>query len=96
MACFPGSSGSPIFILDQNGYTDKKGTHYIGKSRFILLGVLFQGPTIGVNGDISVVDVPTQQRAIVQSRMMMNLGYYIKSYEFLAFKPMLKKFIDGE
>ncbi len=24
MACFPGSSGSPIFILNENGYTDKK------------------------------------------------------------------------
>lgn len=96
MACFQGSSGSPIFILDKNGYADKMGNQYWGKNRFILLGVLFQGPTIDINGDISIVDIPTQQRAIVQSRMMMNLGYYIKAYELLAFKPMLKKLIDGE
>lgn len=96
MACFQGSSGSPIFILDKNGYADKMGNQYWEKNRFILLGVLFQGPTIDINGDISIVDIPTQQRAIVQSRMMMNLGYYIKAYELLAFKPMLKKLIDGE
>ena len=48
MACFPGSSGSPIFILDQNGYTNKKGTHYLGESRMIFLGVLFAGPTMNI------------------------------------------------
>ena len=66
--------------MDKNGYADKMGNQYWEKNRFILLGVLFQGPTIDINGDISIVDIPTQQRAIVQSRMMMNLGYYIKAY----------------
>jgi V8-like Glu-specific endopeptidase len=96
MACFPGSSGSPIFILDQNGYTNKKGTHYLGESRMIFLGVLFAGPTMNINGQITIVDIPTQQHAIAQSQTMINLGYYIKAYELLKFREIIKNDIDED
>lgn len=43
-ACFPGSSGSPIYILNENGYFDKNGTRYIGGSRIVLIGILFSEP----------------------------------------------------
>lgn len=29
IAAFPGSSGSPIYILNENGYSDKKGNTYL-------------------------------------------------------------------
>lgn len=96
MACFPGSSGSPIFILNQGSYTDKHGNSYWGNSRVIFLGVLYAGPTMNVNGQISIVDIPTQQRAITQSKTMINLGYYIKSYELLEFKTAIKKDLDED
>lgn len=48
MACFPGSSGSPIYILNENGYVDKNGTHYLGGNRIILMGILYAGPQYNV------------------------------------------------
>lgn len=90
MACFPGSSGSPIYILDENGYSDKSGNTYLGAKRLIFLGVLFAGPTMNVNGDIVVVDIPTKQKAFSQARTMINLGYYIKSYEIREFRKMIE------
>ena len=78
MACFPGSSGSPIFILNENGYTDKKGTHYMGISRFFLLGILFSGPFYNGSG---------------ATKQMINLGKYIKSSELLEFKEIIKNIV---
>ncbi|MEB0261247.1 MULTISPECIES: hypothetical protein [unclassified Mucilaginibacter] len=43
-ACFPGSSGSLVFIFNEHGYQDKKGNITLGSSRVYLLGVLFARP----------------------------------------------------
>lgn len=94
MACFPGSSGSPIYILDENGFSDKKGNVYLGQKRLIFLGILFAGPIMNVNGDIVVVDIPTQKKAISNTQTMINLGYYAKSYELLKFRSMIKLLLD--
>jgi len=32
-ACFPGSSGSPVFIFNEGSYRDKRGNMYMGASR---------------------------------------------------------------
>ncbi|MCD4705895.1 serine protease [bacterium] len=93
MACFPGSSGSPIFILNENGYSDKKGTMRLGAKRLIFLGILFQGPQFDVRGELIVEDIPTQQKVSSITPMMINLGYYIKAIEILAFKPIIEKII---
>jgi hypothetical protein len=69
MACFPGSSGSPIFILNENGYYDKMlGKHVMGSTRIIFLGVLFKGPLF-IQQTIKEDHTP----------LMMNLGYYIRA-----------------
>lgn len=94
MACFPGSSGSPIFILNENGYADKKGNSYLGAKRIIFLGVLHSGPMMGVNGEIVVVDIPTQQKAFTHTKTMINLGYYCRANELLEFKDSIKKIIE--
>lgn len=88
-ACFPGSSGSPVFILDEAGYTDKKGTTYLGGSRIIFLGVLFAGPQHTAQGNIHVVDIPLSQREIVISSIPNNLGFVIKSNKLLDFEKIL-------
>ena len=93
MSCFPGSSGSPIFILNENGYTDKKGRIMLGASRIIFLGVLFKGPTMDVNGNIIVTEIPTKQQLMSNSKVMVNLGYYIKSYEIFEFKKMIEEML---
>ena len=78
-ACFPGSSGSPVFIFNEGGYTDKKGNLFMGKNRVILLGILFSGPQQTTAGEIKVVDIPTSQKPISVSLIPINLGNIIKS-----------------
>ena len=94
MACFPGSSGSPIFILNQGGYVDKENNFNIGKDRLIFLGILFQGPHYDVKGQLVIENIPTQQKVSSLTHMMMNLGYYIKAEEILAFKPEIENLIE--
>lgn len=91
MACFPGSSGSPIFIFNENGYSDKKGTLYLGARRLIFLGILFQGPQFNAKGELVIEDIPTQQKVSAITPMMINLGYYIKGEEILTFKPEISQ-----
>jgi hypothetical protein len=83
MACFPGSSGSPI-ILHNEGYRDKKGNIMHDRTRTILLGVLFSGPTMQADGKIVVRNIPTVMEPVAQINLMMNLGYIIKSRELGA------------
>jgi len=90
MACFPGSSGSPIYILNENGYSDKKGNHYFGSSRLLFIGVLFAGPNYNANGEIIVTTVPTQQSVHTQTPIMTNLGLYIKATELEEFRKIIK------
>lgn len=91
MACLPGSSGSPIYILNEGGYKDKKGNLNFGRSRVYFLGVLYAGPQYTATGDVVVKTVPTVQHKVEsQTRVMANLGYYIKTSELQEFKETIK------
>lgn len=91
MACFPGSSGSPIFILNESGYCDKRGTHHLGTTRLLFLGVLFAGPQYTAQGDVVATIVPTSSTTIEShTPIMTNLGYYIKAEELLEFKKNIE------
>ncbi len=96
MACFPGSSRSPIFVLNEHGYTDKRGNTYFGGSRLVFLGILFEGPQQNIKGEIIVEDIPTQQKISPITPVMINLGYYIKAIEILSFKPEIEKLVSQE
>ncbi|MBN9259382.1 MAG: trypsin-like peptidase domain-containing protein, partial [Hyphomicrobium sp.] len=53
MACFPGSSGSPIFLHDRSGYLDRrKNSYMVGSSRTRLVGILYAGPQITSRGEL--------------------------------------------
>ncbi|MBS4538448.1 trypsin-like peptidase domain-containing protein [Clostridium sp. D2Q-11] len=78
-ACFPGSSGSPVFIFNEGSYRDKKGNTYLGKNRILLMGVLYAGPQHTATGEIKIINVPTSQRHIAISSIPNNLGLVIKS-----------------
>ena len=95
IACFPGSSGSPIFILNENGYTDKNGTTYIGGKRIMLLGILFGGPSYNAEGELVISEIPTQQIVTPITPLMTNLGYYIKAEEINEFETVIKQHIDS-
>ncbi|MFZ5948763.1 MAG: S1 family peptidase [Stygiobacter sp.] len=79
VACFPGSSGSPVFILNEGGYRDKKGNTYMGRSRVFLLGTLYAGPQHTATGEIKIINVPIAQKPIAISSIPNNLGLVIKS-----------------
>jgi len=89
-ACFPGSSGSPVFIFNEGGYRDKSGNMFMGASRIILLGVLYAGPQHTAQGDIQIVNVPTIDRPIAISRIPNNLGLIIKSERILELENLFR------
>jgi hypothetical protein len=93
MACFPGSSGSPVILYNPLSSFDKKtNTNNLGRGRMYFLGILFSGPTIQADGQIIIRDIPTAALPIPQISMMMNLGYIIKSKELAALgDAVLKK-----
>lgn len=95
MACFNGSSGSPIFILDESGYLDKYTKTFNIGGRIIFLGVLFEGPQKLEIGEIVNVDVKMQQKSVSVAKSLINLGYYIKSYELSEFRDYIKKILEN-
>lgn len=91
MACFPGSSGSPILILDEGSYTDKKGNMFLGTSRIIFMGILFSGPIRNERGNIEITEIPTSQQITSVTPIMINLGYYIHAYEVFEFRNIIEE-----
>lgn len=87
MACFGGSSGSPVFIMNEGGFSRPDGWT-VGR-RCILLGILYAGPTLSVDGEIRIVEVPTAATTVVTSKLMMNLGMVIKAEQLNGFRPLL-------
>jgi hypothetical protein len=88
-ACFPGSSGSPILLANIGTYPDNTGRIHMG-SRIKLVGILYAGPQFTAEGDIKIVNVPTQKVAKASSEIPMNLGICISAEKLLDFDPVLK------
>lgn len=84
MACFPGSSGSPVFLYDFGTYFDKASGGLKSGARHALLGVLFAAPHHTREGTIVVRDIPTaatKRVPIPVTSSMSHLGYYVKACE---------------
>lgn len=77
MACFPGSSGSPVFLYDKHFYKQYTSTPL--PPRVTLLGVLYAGPQQPVDGEIKVVKIPTSTKLISKTNIPINLGCVIKA-----------------
>ena len=90
MACFPGSSGSPVFIYNSGIIPDKMGGAQIG-TRAIFLGVLFSGPIRLESGEVVVKNIPTRTVPIAELKLMINLGYVIKPREITVLGKALFK-----
>lgn len=89
MACFPGSSGSPIFIYNESSYANKYGGITMGR-RIIFIGTLYAGPHYNAQGDLVVTTIPTKQVLTPTTPVMTNLGYYIKAKELNEFHEYIK------
>ena len=80
IACFPGSSGSPVFLNNENGYMTKQGSIVVGTPRIFLLGMLYAGPLFFAEGSITAQVVPTTTLTTT-TPIVMHLGYVIKATE---------------
>ncbi|MDP9025443.1 MAG: serine protease [Candidatus Eremiobacteraeota bacterium] len=87
-ACFPGSSGSPVFLYNEIALSRESGRPILQR-RFGLLGVLYAGPQHTVEGTIIVESIPTAVRSVPISRIPMNLGFCVKAHRILDFMPQL-------
>lgn len=93
-ACFPGSSGSPVIQFEIGQYFTR-GNLQIGGSRIKFLGILYAGPQHTVEGDIVIVDVPTQQLPKSYAGIPNNLGLVIKSHELDVFHEMFAQHTES-
>lgn len=83
MACFPGSSGSPVFILNEGSYKIDAGIA-LG-TRFYFLGILYSGPVIQNDGTIHFQKSPK-----LTVGTMMHLGNVIKASELRAIEEIVR------
>lgn len=82
-ACFPGSSGSPVFLYNEGAYGHAGGLT-LG-TRIFFLGVLYSGPTTDLEGEIVL-----ESRPKIVTKSMLNLGFVIKASRMLEFEPIIK------
>ena len=81
MACFPGSSGSPVLLYSPilKKAVSESGLHLSIDYRITLLGILYAGPQRIVEGAIEERTIPMAQVPIAKIPSMINLGYVINS-----------------
>lgn len=89
-ACFPGSSGSPVFLANIGSFVNDQGALCAG-NRIALLGVLYAGPQHITTGEIKIVEVPTAEKPVSISGIPNNLGLVIHASKVLDFEPILEK-----
>lgn len=92
-ACFPGSSGSPVFLYNNGSWVNRAGGVVMGGTRVKLLGLLYAGPQHAASGEVRIITVPTQQRAIAISSIPNNLGLIIKSSRLLEMDDVIRPLI---
>lgn len=83
-ACFPGSSGSPVFLFNHGSRTTKSTGTVPGSGRVKLLGVLCAGPHNTLTGEVKVGTKPT-------AAIPNNLGIVIKARMLDDFETIFRQ-----
>lgn len=76
---FGGSSGSPVFILNQGSFSTKEGGLVAG-SRLMFIGVVAAVFLRKQWNEIVAVPIPTVSRPMVQNEEMIDLGIVFKAH----------------
>ena len=92
---FPGSSGSPVFIINKGMYAAKEGGVMLGGSRVLFLGILSKAHYRKADGDLTVLDVPVVQFPIFKPNEMIDLGVVIKAQVIDDFIKDTIKNVEG-
>lgn len=94
MACFPGSSGSPVYVFDEGSFLSGNSVVSSNGGRLLLLGILHKGPVFRADGEIHIVNIPTNSKPVVKTEVMMNLGIIVRAEMLLDIKPIIRGLID--
>lgn len=78
---FPGSSGSPVMVLDEGMY--REGELYVAGSRLFFLGLVDQAYIRKSEGIVKFKPLPTQFVPVVDEEHYLNLGAVIKAKAIL-------------
>jgi hypothetical protein len=89
IATWPGSSGSPVFLFNDGGWSDRNGNAVVGGLRLALLGVVYGVATQTVEGSVVIRDAPTQVVVPGQISVPTNLGACIKAARIVELEPVL-------
>ena len=87
IAVFPGSSGSPVVILNEGSFTTPQGISF--GTRFHLLGLLYAGHYQRATGEIVTIPAPTTARTVAQVDQMIHLGICVKSTRIKELEKLL-------
>jgi len=88
-AIWPGASGSPVFLYNENGYMDRHGNTMMGGVRIKLIGVAFGVAVQDVTGNMTIQAGPTSVIAPTRMSVPTNLGACISAARLLEFEPLL-------
>jgi hypothetical protein len=86
-AVYPGSSGSPVYVIDEGGY--QVGRAHVMGSRFHLLGILYAVNLYSAIGKVEIVPIPTAFDANSATQIPASLGYVIKASRLKDFEPVI-------
>lgn len=86
IACYPGSSGSPVFILNEGSF--KSGNGIAFGNRIFLMGVLYGGHEFTAKGVLKFANLPNVPMPVTQ--IPINLGLMIKSERLLEFEDFFR------
>ncbi|GJH14947.1 trypsin-like peptidase domain-containing protein [Caballeronia novacaledonica] len=94
-ACFPGSSGSPVFLFEDGMYRTAANRYSAGtRARFI--GILFAGPVFNQQGRFEQRQIPTAVGTVPVVDAMMNLGYVAHADTVDDLIPIIKNRVEAE
>ncbi|HEV2225442.1 MAG TPA: trypsin-like peptidase domain-containing protein [Nitrososphaerales archaeon] len=88
IATFPGSSGSPVMLLNEGSFATKGGLT-VG-NRLYLLGILYQYYYLKDDGIPAASDIPSTDVTRAPVQPAVHIGRYLKARELLELK---KEFI---
>lgn len=84
-----GSSGSPVYLYNPNGYTDRLGNSFLGRERFLFLGIN-SADHIMKNKSYIYKDNNIDNTSYGVSEIGINLGVIIHAEELLDFEEQIK------
>lgn len=86
IACFEGSSGSPVFIFNQGSFIGSDGQIKLG-TQILFIGIMYAGFDKSQEGEL--VKTPIKDLKIPVIKIPLNLAIAIKSKKILDFKDLI-------